>query len=52
LFSKILTIINPQDGKITDIGAHDELKNKNGLYAKMWEQYNKAAKWKVGVSNG
>lgn len=44
-------IIVIKDGRMADCGTHDELKNRDGLYAKMWEQYNKAAKWKVGVSN-
>ena len=44
-------IIVIKDGQIADCGTHDELKDKGGLYAKMWEQYNKAAKWKVGVQN-
>lgn len=44
-------IVVIRDGKIEDTGTHDWLKDKNGLYAEMWRQYNKAAKWKVGVSN-
>lgn len=44
-------IVVIKDGRIADCGTHDELKNRDGLYARMWEQYNKAAKWKVGVSN-
>ncbi|MCM1330164.1 MAG: ABC transporter ATP-binding protein/permease [Ruminococcus sp.] len=40
-----------KDGKISDEGTHGELAEKGGLYAKMWEQYNKAAKWKVGAEN-
>ncbi len=40
-----------KDGKIVDSGTHSELKSKDGLYAEMWNQYNKAAKWKVGVTN-
>lgn len=44
-------IVVIKDGQIADCGTHDELKDKGGLYAKMWEQYNKAAKWKVGVQN-
>ena len=44
-------IVAIKDGKIADSGTHDELKDKDGLYAEMWRQYNKAAKWKVGVSN-
>lgn len=44
-------IVVIKDGKIADIGTHAQLKDKDGLYAEMWRQYNKAAKWKVGVSN-
>lgn len=44
-------IVVIRDGKIEDTGTHDQLKDKDGLYAEMWRQYNKAAKWKVGVSN-
>lgn len=44
-------IVVIKDGKIADSGTHSELKNKDGLYAEMWKQYNKAAKWKVGVTN-
>lgn len=43
-------IIVIKDGRVADCGTHDELRNRDGLYAEMWEQYNKAAKWKVGVS--
>lgn len=44
-------IVVIKDGKIEDTGTHGRLKDKDGLYAEMWRQYNKAAKWKVGVSN-
>ena len=44
-------IVVVKDGKIEDTGTHGQLKDKDGLYAEMWRQYNKAAKWKVGVSN-
>ncbi len=44
-------IVVIKDGKIEDVGTHHQLKNKDGLYAEMWRQYNEAAKWKVGVSN-
>lgn len=40
-----------KDGKIVDYGTHTELIKKDGLYAEMWKQYNKAAKWKVGAAN-
>lgn len=38
-----------KDGKISDAGNHSELTARDGLYAHMWEQYNKAANWKVGA---
>ena len=44
-------IVVIRDGKIEDTGTHGQLKDKDSLYAEMWRQYNKAAKWKVGVSN-
>ena len=44
-------IVVIKDGKIEATGTHGQLKDKDGLYAEMWRQYNKAAKWKVGVSN-
>lgn len=44
-------IVVIKDGRIVDSGTHDQLKSKDGPYAEMWRQYNKAAKWKVGVSN-
>lgn len=44
-----IVVIN--DGTIADSGTHEQLKDKDGVYAKMWKQYNKAAKWKVGASN-
>jgi len=44
-------IVVIKDGKIADTGTHAQLKSRDGLYAEMWSQYNKAAKWKVGVSN-
>lgn len=40
-----------KDGKVDDMGSHSELKDKNGLYADMWNQYQSAAKWKVGAIN-
>lgn len=44
-------IVVIKDGRIEDSGTHAELQNKDGLYARMWQQYNKAAKWKVGAAN-
>ncbi len=38
-----------RDGEIAEMGTHQELTAKNGLYAHMWEEYNKSVQWKVGV---
>lgn len=40
-----------KDGKICESGNHDELMSDSGLYAQMWQEYNRAAQWKVGVIN-
>lgn len=44
-------IVIIKDGTIADSGTHEQLLGRDGLYAEMWKQYNKAAKWKVGVTN-
>lgn len=36
------------DGKIEESGTHDVLVEKNGLYAKMWKDYQTSVSWKVG----
>ena len=38
-----------KDGRIFQMGRHEDLKNANGLYAGMWEEYNKSVCWKVGA---
>ena len=37
-----------KDGHVEEQGKHDALLTKNGLYAAMWTEYQKAAQWKVG----
>ena len=37
-----------KDGQLEEQGKHDELMQKNGLYADMWTEYEKAVNWKVG----
>ena len=38
-----------KDGEICQIGRHEELKKAEGLYAHMWDEYNKSVCWKVGA---
>ncbi|APM39566.1 ABC transporter ATP-binding protein [Clostridium kluyveri] len=40
-----------EDGKICESGNHHELTQQAGLYTHMWNEYNSAAKWKVGVQS-
>ena len=38
-----------KDGEICQTGKHEDLEKKDGMYAHMWEEYNKSVCWKVGV---
>ncbi len=38
-----------EGGKCVESGNHEELISKNGLYKKMFDEYTKAAMWKVGA---
>ena len=40
-------IIVLEKGKLVEQGTHKELENANGLYARMWQDYNKAVQWKI-----
>lgn len=40
-----------ENGKVAESGTHDTLTKSDGLYAKMWDEYNRSANWKVGVGN-
>ncbi len=36
------------DGKIAENGRHSELVAKDGIYSRMWNEYNKSVNWQVG----
>ena len=40
-------IIVLDSGQVAEEGTHEELLKKDGLYARMWNEYNQAAKWKI-----
>ena len=35
-----------QDGEIVESGTHNELRERNGIFARMWKNYSEAAEWK------
>ena len=44
-------IIVLDNGKISEQGVHDELLKKDGIYNKMWKDYQSSVSWKVGENN-
>ena len=42
--NKILVV---NDGKIVEEGTHDSLLKEDGIYTKMWNDYQKSIKWRV-----
>ena len=40
-------IIVLDEGHVTEQGSHKELLAAGGLYARMWEDYNRAVRWKI-----
>ena len=40
-------IIVLDDGRIAEEGKHEDLVRAGGLYARMWEDYNRAAEWSI-----
>lgn len=43
-------IIVLDEGRVVEQGTHAELTAKDGLYARMWTEYSKAAQWKITSS--
>ena len=41
---KIYVIDN---GRVVEEGSHDKLVDKNGLYSRMWDEFNQSIQWKV-----
>lgn len=37
-----------KEGKVEENGTHKELIEKEGLYSKMWKEYNQAVEWQIG----
>ena len=40
-----------KDGAIEECGKHGELLERDGLYARLWAEYNRSATWKVGANH-
>ena len=40
-------IVVLNQGRVQESGTHAELLSQNGLYAKMWAEYEQAASWKI-----
>ncbi len=44
-------ILVMENGKIVESGTHQELVTQDGAYRKLWDEYQKAANWKIGGSD-
>ena len=43
-------IIVLDSGRVAEEGTHTQLLEKNGLYARMWAEYNQAVKWRISAA--
>ena len=39
-------------GRISEQGTHEQLTKSGGLYSRMWQDYNKAAQWRIRAESG
>ena len=39
-------------GRVAEQGTHEELLEHNGLYARMWADYQQAVKWRITADEG
>ena len=44
-------IIVLENGKVAEEGTHAELLQAGGLYARMWEEYNQAVRWRIAQTD-
>ncbi len=42
-------IIVLDNGQVVEEGTHDELRQKDGMYSRMWRDYNQAVKWRISA---
>ena len=43
-------IVVLDQGRVQETGTHAELLSRDGLYAKMWAEYERAASWKIAAA--
>ena len=53
---RLSTVVNADkivvldQGRVQEMGTHAELLSRDGLYAKMWAEYERAASWKIAAA--